>query len=83
MLNNLTIGYTNARRLLIADGIQFLLKSHNQFEFISSNDLGIMRSRTSFYEVLMRILNIEIEGNLIKLIVSGQIIEIILNLLYR
>uniref|UniRef100_A0A915MF38 Exportin-7 n=1 Tax=Meloidogyne javanica TaxID=6303 RepID=A0A915MF38_MELJA len=62
LLNDLTAGYSNIRRLLKTQEIQLLLRNHAVFDFVATNeDISIMRSRTNFYSSLMRLVNIELE----------------------
>uniref|UniRef100_A0A915D4X1 Exportin-7/Ran-binding protein 17 TPR repeats domain-containing protein n=1 Tax=Ditylenchus dipsaci TaxID=166011 RepID=A0A915D4X1_9BILA len=62
LLNDLTVGFANVRRLLKTDEIKQLLENHSTFEFVCSNtDVQIIRSRTSFYAALTRLLNVELE----------------------
>ncbi|KAL7073722.1 hypothetical protein ACQ4LE_007266 [Meloidogyne hapla] len=62
LLNDLTAGYSNVRRLLKTQEIQLLLRNHAVFDFVAVNeDISIMRSRTNFYASLMRLVNIELE----------------------
>ncbi|KAL3083211.1 hypothetical protein niasHS_011013 [Heterodera schachtii] len=64
LLNDLTVGYANVRRLLKTKEIQELLRNHAAFDFvISIEDISIMKSRTNFYASLMRLLNIELEDD--------------------
>ena len=64
LLNDLTVGYTNVRRLLKTEEVQLLLRNHAMFDFIANNqELAIIRSRTNFYAALMRLWNIELEDD--------------------
>uniref|UniRef100_A0A183BLN1 Importin N-terminal domain-containing protein n=1 Tax=Globodera pallida TaxID=36090 RepID=A0A183BLN1_GLOPA len=64
LLNDLTVGYANVRRLLKTKEIQELLRNHAAFDFVVSNEhISIMKSRTNFYASLMRLLNIELEDD--------------------
>lgn len=77
LLNDLTIGLANLRRLLKTEEIQLIFKDHSvsnfkhtkthnfflqRFAFVCDNsDCSIMRTRSNFYSSLMRLLNIEME----------------------
>ncbi|MFH4982898.1 hypothetical protein AB6A40_009607 [Gnathostoma spinigerum] len=61
LLNELSLGYTAARRLVRLPDIQLLLNNHTSehFSFLSATaDLQTMRCRTMFYSSLMRLLSI-------------------------
>uniref|UniRef100_F1KSW2 Exportin-7 n=1 Tax=Ascaris suum TaxID=6253 RepID=F1KSW2_ASCSU len=63
LLNELSLGYTAARRLVRLPDIQLLLNNHTaqHFAFLSSDtDLVTMRSRTTFYASLMRLLCLDL-----------------------
>ncbi|KAH7713326.1 exportin-7 [Aphelenchoides avenae] len=58
LLSDLTIGFTNVRRLLKIQNIQALLRQHTVFEFLSTDvPLSIMRCRTNFYAALTRLVS--------------------------
>ncbi|KAF7633265.1 hypothetical protein Mgra_00007366 [Meloidogyne graminicola] len=64
LLNDLTAGYSNVRRLLKTQEIQLLLRNHAIFDFVAVNeDISIMRSRTNFYSSLMRLVCIELDDD--------------------
>lgn len=62
LLNELSLGYTAARRIIRLPDIQLLLNNHTgeYFEFLSSvADLSAMRSRTTFYVSIMRLMCVD------------------------
>ncbi|KHN87609.1 Ran-binding protein 16 [Toxocara canis] len=66
LLNELSLGYTAARRLVRLPDIQLLLNNHTaeHFAFLSSDtDLVTMRSRTTFYASLMRLLCLDLNDD--------------------
>ncbi|VDK52579.1 unnamed protein product [Anisakis simplex] len=63
LLNELSLGYAAARRLVRLPDIQLLLNNHTaeHFAFLSSEtDLMTMRSRTTFYASLTRLLCLDL-----------------------
>ncbi|VDD88080.1 unnamed protein product [Enterobius vermicularis] len=62
LLNELSLGYSAARRIIRLQDIQLLLNNHTgeYFEFLSSiADLSAMRSRTTFYVSIMRLMCVD------------------------
>ncbi|MCP9256874.1 XPO7 [Dirofilaria immitis] len=66
LLNELSLGFSAGRRLMRLPDIQLLLNNHSceHFSFLSSEaDLTTMRSRTTFYASLMRLLCLDLNDN--------------------
>lgn len=66
LLNELSLGYTAARRLARLPDIQLLLNNHTSehFVFLSSDaNVVMMHCRTTFYASLMRLLCLDLNDN--------------------
>ncbi|VDK76048.1 unnamed protein product [Litomosoides sigmodontis] len=66
LLNELSLGFSAGRRLMRLPDIQLLLNNHSceHFSFLSSEaDFMTMRSRTTFYASLMRLLCLDLNDN--------------------
>ena len=63
LLNDLSCGFSSARKLISLPEIQFLLSNHTagEFSFLGPDaSLGAMKGRTTFYAALTRLLVIEL-----------------------